>query len=61
MFRSAGVPTEGPCRLGVTCGSGMTAAILALALAQTGRMDVALYDGSAAEYLDPKAKNPIAP
>jgi len=55
------VPTEGPCRLGVTCGSGMTAAILALALAQTGRMDVALYDGSAAEYLDPKAKNPIAP
>jgi len=61
VFRAAGMPTEGQCRLGVTCGSGMTAAILALALAQTGRMDTALYDGSAAEYLDPKLGNPVSP
>lgn len=61
VFQASGVPTHGQGRLGVTCGSGMTAAILALALAQSGRMDVALYDGSAAEYLDPKLNNPVAP
>jgi len=33
-----------------TCGSGVTAAILALALARLGREDVALYDGSWAEW-----------
>ena len=33
-----------------TCGSGVTAAVLALALAQAGRTDVRLYDGSWAEW-----------
>ena len=33
-----------------TCGSGLTAAILALALARLGREDVAVYDGSWSEW-----------
>jgi thiosulfate/3-mercaptopyruvate sulfurtransferase len=33
-----------------TCGSGVTAAILALALARLGRSDVAVYDGSWTEW-----------
>jgi thiosulfate/3-mercaptopyruvate sulfurtransferase len=33
-----------------TCGSGITAAIVALALARVGRWDAALYDGSWAEW-----------
>ena len=33
-----------------SCGSGVTAAILALALTSLGRRDVALYDGSWAEW-----------
>ena len=33
-----------------TCGSGVTAAVLALALARLGRMDVAIYDGSWSEW-----------
>ena len=33
-----------------TCGSGITAALIALALARTGRWDAAVYDGSWAEW-----------
>jgi thiosulfate/3-mercaptopyruvate sulfurtransferase len=33
-----------------TCGSGLTAAGIALALARLGREDVAVYDGSWAEW-----------
>ena len=33
-----------------TCGSGVTAAVLALALARLGRLDVAVYDGSWTEW-----------
>jgi len=33
-----------------TCGSGVTACVIALALARTGRWDAAVYDGSWAEW-----------
>jgi thiosulfate/3-mercaptopyruvate sulfurtransferase len=33
-----------------SCGSGVTAAILALAFARLGREDVAVYDGSWSEW-----------
>lgn len=33
-----------------TCGSGITASVLALALARLGRLDVAVYDGSWSEW-----------
>jgi len=33
-----------------SCGSGLTAAVIALALARTGRWDAAVYDGSWAEW-----------
>jgi thiosulfate/3-mercaptopyruvate sulfurtransferase len=33
-----------------TCGSGLTAAILSLALSEIGKRDVALYDGSWTEW-----------
>jgi len=33
-----------------TCGSGVTASVLALALARLGRFDVAVYDGSWTEW-----------
>lgn len=39
---------EGP--VVVTCGSGVTACVIALALNQIGRPDVAIYDGSWAEW-----------
>lgn len=47
-FQSAGVDLDGP--LVTTCGSGVSAALLALALARLGRQDVAVYDGSWSEW-----------
>lgn len=43
-FTDAGVDLRKP--IVTTCGSGVTAAILTLALQQTGHRDVVLYDGS---------------
>jgi thiosulfate/3-mercaptopyruvate sulfurtransferase len=47
-FAAAGVEARKP--VATTCGSGVTAAILTLALARIGRWDVGLYDGSWAEW-----------
>ncbi|MGH6851987.1 MAG: 3-mercaptopyruvate sulfurtransferase [Methylocella sp.] len=48
LLARAGVDVERP--VITTCGSGVTAAILLLALASIGKRDVALYDGSWAEW-----------
>lgn len=47
-FAVAGIDPRRP--VVTTCGSGMTAAILALALFRLGREDAAVYDGSWAEW-----------
>jgi thiosulfate/3-mercaptopyruvate sulfurtransferase len=48
LFARAGLDLSRP--VITTCGSGVTAAILLLALASVGKHDVALYDGSWAEW-----------
>ncbi|MFZ4806966.1 MAG: 3-mercaptopyruvate sulfurtransferase [Hyphomicrobiaceae bacterium] len=48
VFQAAGVDTAKP--IVTTCGSGVTAGVLALALAGLGRPDVAVYDGSWSEW-----------
>jgi thiosulfate/3-mercaptopyruvate sulfurtransferase len=48
LFATAGVDLGKPAI--TTCGSGITAAVLALALERIGKGDVALYDGSWTEW-----------
>jgi len=48
LFTAAGVDMKRP--VVTTCGSGITAAVLALGLHVAGHRDVALYDGSWAEW-----------
>ena len=48
QFAAAGIDLEAPTV--TTCGSGVTAAILKLALERAGATDVILYDGSWAEW-----------
>ncbi len=48
LFQSSGVDLKAP--ITTTCGSGITASVVALALARLGRSDVAVYDGSWAEW-----------
>lgn len=47
-FEQAGVDLSAP--IVTTCGSGVSAALLALGLARLGRSDVAVYDGSWTEW-----------
>jgi thiosulfate/3-mercaptopyruvate sulfurtransferase len=47
-FEGVGVNLDDP--IVTTCGSGVSAALLALALARLGREDVAVYDGSWTEW-----------
>jgi thiosulfate/3-mercaptopyruvate sulfurtransferase len=48
IFSEAGADTSQPAIC--TCGSGVTAAIIALALARLGRWDASIYDGAWAEW-----------
>lgn len=48
IFAERGIDTKKP--IATTCGSGVTAAIVSLALAVLGAQKVALYDGSWAEW-----------
>ena len=47
-FEAVGIDLDAP--IVTTCGSGVSAALLALALARLGREDVAVYDGSWTEW-----------
>jgi thiosulfate/3-mercaptopyruvate sulfurtransferase len=47
-FKAAGVDLDQP--IITTCGSGVSAAILALALARLGHWDTPIYDGSWTEW-----------
>jgi thiosulfate/3-mercaptopyruvate sulfurtransferase len=48
VFASAGIDANAP--IITTCGSGVSAAVLALALARLGRQDIPVYDGSWTEW-----------
>lgn len=57
VFHEAGVDVDRP--IITTCGSGVTAAVLAFGLARIGAEDVRLYDGSWAEW-GARADLPVA-
>ena len=57
-FEAAGVDLAGP--IVTTCGSGISASILALALAALGREDVPVYDGSWSEWGASASGAPVA-
>ncbi|MGZ6038246.1 MAG: 3-mercaptopyruvate sulfurtransferase [Phenylobacterium sp.] len=55
-FQAAGTDLDGP--IVTSCGSGVSASVLALALARLGREDIAVYDGSWTEWAG-RADTPI--
>lgn len=57
IFREAGVQPGKP--VVTSCGSGITAAVLSLGLRLAGYRDVALYDGSWAEWGHPDTGTPV--
>jgi len=57
-FAAAGVDWNRP--VITSCGSGITAAVLALGLHVAGHKDVSVYDGSWAEWGDPESGLPVA-
>lgn len=60
VFEEAGVDLARP--LVTTCGSGMTACVVAFALHLIGKQDVALYDGSWSEWgADPATPKVVGP
>jgi thiosulfate/3-mercaptopyruvate sulfurtransferase len=58
LFAAAGVDPRLP--VVATCGSGVTACAVALALAQLGHPNTAVYDGSWTEWGDAGAGTPVA-
>ena len=58
IFEAAGLDLKRP--IVTSCGSGVTACVLSLALAQVGRPDAAVYDGSWSEWAQEKLRNPVA-
>jgi len=57
-FKAAGVDPAKP--VVATCGSGVTAGVIALALARLGQSDAAVYDGSWSEWGLENAGTPVA-
>ena len=57
IFQSCGVSDTGP--IVTTCGSGVTAAIISMALFEAGHTSVRLYDGSWAEWGQDNLDTPV--
>ncbi|MGN6210689.1 3-mercaptopyruvate sulfurtransferase [Asticcacaulis sp.] len=57
IFQFCGVGDTGP--IVTTCGSGVTAAIISMALFETGHTSARLYDGSWAEWGQESLDNPV--
>ncbi len=58
LFQAAGVDPKKP--VVATCGSGVTAGVIALALAKLGQTNAAVYDGSWSEWGQDSIGTPVA-